>query len=454
MRGRPVRYAMTSHTPEEPLTQTPIAPRPRVPLRERLGNLVVMLCSVLGLIVCGILLQHHLAIVLGRHPLLAGICDISPRASCDEVLSSQWGTFYGLPTAMWGFFFFAVMFAWSLAVGRVSGSRRGWHLVPVVLSAAGTGICGGLAYLMYTQLPRYCPLCAIVHGLTALIFLAVLASWPRRAPDAAESGAAVSVYEASQPRLRHLVTAVVLALTISFAGLSEFGRHNALAKAAVFYQRWQSYEQDYQAVYHKFIEQPQVSIPVLPEDSVRGDRSAPHTVVMFGDFQCEHCRRAHKLLDEKLQQNPGRFRIVFKHYPMNSSCNPGVRARVHMRACEAAQIAEAAWLMGGDELFWKMHDELFENQRLMGQKPEEFKQAAAAKLGISLDELQQHIHTPANWDRVKQLIQQGRNAGIRGTPAVFYDNREVVGWQNGKFWDFLMYIDKQSQKRTVTAPAR
>lgn len=437
----------------------PIIAPPRAPFRERFGNLVVVLCSVLGLVVCGILLQHHLAIALGSNPVLAGICDISPRASCDEVLSSQWGTFYNLPTAMWGFFFFAVMFAWSLAVGRASGSRRGWHLVPVVLSAAGAGICAGLAYLMYTQLPRYCPLCAAVHVLTVLIFIGVLLSWPRRVPQVvAADGTLVPAYEASQPRLRHLVTALVLAVAISFAGLSEYSRHGALAREAVFRARWQSYEQDYQAVYYKFMQQPLVSLPVTPEDSVRGDRSAPHTVVMFGDFQCDHCRTAHTLLEEKLKANPGRFRIVFKHYPMNSSCNPGVRSRIHIRACEAAQIAEAAWLMGGDELFWKMHDQLFANQRLMGQKPDEFRQKVATELGISLDELEQNIHTPANWDRVKQHIQQGRNAGIRGTPAVFYDGREVMGWRNSKFWDFLMHIDRQTQGRTgtstATAPAR
>ena len=41
------------------------------------------------------------------------------------------------------------------------------------------GICAGLAFLMYTQLPEWCPLCAATHIITALLFVVTALLWPR-----------------------------------------------------------------------------------------------------------------------------------------------------------------------------------------------------------------------------------------------------------------------------------
>src|SRR5262249_43307670 len=130
---------------------------------------------------------HHLAVAIGGNPLLGGVCAMTEHSSCDAVLRSQWAHFPAnshrflarRPTALWGFFFFAAMFSWYAVIGRPSPERKFWHLVPLIVSAAATGICAGLAFLMYTQLPEWCPLCAATHIITALLFVVTALMWPR-----------------------------------------------------------------------------------------------------------------------------------------------------------------------------------------------------------------------------------------------------------------------------------
>ena len=64
-------------------------------------------------------------------------------------------------------------------------------------------------------------------------------------------------------------------------------------------------------------------------------------------------------LEQRLTEFPGKFRIVFKYFPMNKTCNDYINNTLHAASCAAAVTAEAARLLGGQEAFWKMHDELF-----------------------------------------------------------------------------------------------
>ena len=128
--------------------------------------------SLLGLAVSGILLHRHVVIQVGGDPVLGGLCTVTENASCDDVLASAWATYRGLPTAMWGFFFFAAMSAWFLMIGRpTTGAARWLNLVPLAATAVGTAACLRLAVVMYTTLDHWCPYCALTHGITFGLFI-------------------------------------------------------------------------------------------------------------------------------------------------------------------------------------------------------------------------------------------------------------------------------------------
>ena len=105
-------------------------------------------------------------------------------------------------------------------------------------------------------------------------------------------------------------------------------------------------------------------LPVRPlgeliagEEHTKGPRDAAITIVEFSDFQCPHCAEAFPDL-RKLVRSHSDVRLVFRHYPLDSSCNASLPAPLHPNACLAAMAAECA---GDQGRFWEYHDVLFEN---------------------------------------------------------------------------------------------
>lgn len=212
--------------------------------------------------------------------------------------------------------------------------------------------------------------------------------------------------------------------------------------------RLKDYEDDYQAVWFNFMNEPQLDVPVDQSDSIRGKVDALHTIVMYADMQCPYCQGADKVLKQKLAKFPDQLRLVVKHYPLDKTCNPNVTGSLHPAACPAAVTLEAARAVGGEEAFWRMYDELFAHQAEFAKSPKEFVKAACERIGISNDELWQKINTKSVWNRVNQHTEQAARNGVDGTPTVFYDGRKVAGWANSKFWDFIMWREAQGAGTT------
>ena len=62
---------------------------------------------------------------------------------------------------------------------------------------------------------------------------------------------------------------------------------------------------------------------------MNGSEAAPMTVVEFSDFRCPYCRRAADLIKIVAANNRDRARFVFRHYPLDASCNPNVQRDLH-----------------------------------------------------------------------------------------------------------------------------
>lgn len=146
---------------------------------------------------------------------------------------------------------------------------------------------------------------------------------------------------------------------------------------------------------------------------VLGDANAPVTIVEFTDFQCPFCSRANTTIHELLKANEGKFKLVFRSYPLP----------FHKEAQLAHQAAEAAKQLGK---FWEYHDLLFANQ----QKLDRDSLIGFAKQ-IGLDEAKfvaamDSEAAKAAVDRDKKL---GSDAGVGGTPHFLINGRILSGAQ-------------------------
>jgi protein-disulfide isomerase len=151
-----------------------------------------------------------------------------------------------------------------------------------------------------------------------------------------------------------------------------------------------------------------------------GDPSAPVTIVEFSDFQCPFCRRAY---DQVLPQivrdyiDKGKATLVYKH---TAFLGP-----------ESSWAAVAAECAADQNRFWEFHDLLFSRQN--GENQGAFNKdkllSFAQELKLDLARFEPCLNNEETLARVQADIQEGRQAGVTGTPTFFINGQKVAGAQ-------------------------
>ncbi|MFP3983823.1 MAG: DsbA family protein, partial [Desulfurivibrionaceae bacterium] len=140
-----------------------------------------------------------------------------------------------------------------------------------------------------------------------------------------------------------------------------------------------------------------------------GAADAPVTVVLFSDFECPYCSRLHPLLEKIVEENPDKVKVAYKHFPL----------KMHKNAKFAALAAIAAQKQGK---FWAYHDKLFETSESL--EPPTF-QKIAKELGLDLEKFKKDYNSIETREKVAQDMNDGKDAGVRGTPTLFVNGRKV-----------------------------
>jgi protein-disulfide isomerase len=146
-----------------------------------------------------------------------------------------------------------------------------------------------------------------------------------------------------------------------------------------------------------------------------GPDSAPVHLEEFGDFQCPPCGLFHPILEEMRRQFGDQLQVTFREFPL---------APAHQHAIAAASAAEAAGLQGK---FWEMHDLLYEHQKdwkdAFDIRP--IFEGYAKQIGINVDRYKQDVDGDQVGRRITQDGNRGHSLGVKGTPTVFLNGREV-----------------------------
>ncbi len=148
---------------------------------------------------------------------------------------------------------------------------------------------------------------------------------------------------------------------------------------------------------------------------VQGPADAPVTLEEFGDFQCPPCGLLHPILKTMEKEFGSRVRVVFREFPL---------VPAHEHALAAARAAEAAGIQGK---FWQMHELLYTNQNTWKDafdvRPifEEY----ATRSGMNLEKYRQDITSETVQYRIFLDGKRARSLGVKGTPTVFINGREV-----------------------------
>lgn len=156
---------------------------------------------------------------------------------------------------------------------------------------------------------------------------------------------------------------------------------------------------------------PTANFDITKENHVRGDFSAPITIVEFSDFECPFCNRFHPTVKQALEEYPDKVRWVYKHFPLS----------FHPNAQPAAEASECAAEQGK---FWEFADGIFENQSSMG---EDFYKELAGSVGVNQGQFDECVSSRKYQSKVEADFKEGQAAGVRGTPGSFVNGVSVSG---------------------------
>ena len=149
------------------------------------------------------------------------------------------------------------------------------------------------------------------------------------------------------------------------------------------------------------------------DDPALGPEDAKVTIIEFGDFNCQYCRRfAQDTLEPLLAQYKDRVRFVYRDYPI--------------LADSSVTAALAAECLKEQDKFWEFHDLVYSDQIVLD---ENMLVTLADEVGANAEEFSSCLAEQRYFTEVRADYLAGQQLGIRGTPMFFINGRPVSGAQ-------------------------
>ena len=360
----------------------------------------------------------------------SSFCDVNATVSCTQAYLSPYGTFMGVPVALAGVFFFAIVLALAALSGRKTpqaGESAPAYIF--ALSTIGLAFALYLGYASFFILHAVCILCVTTYVAVIAIFII--------------SGGATSVPMTSLPAragrdLKTLVAspaALIVAALLAVGAISfkmVFPKETAAEAAAQAPADFPPLTDQQKAEVEKWWDvQPKVDVPV-PSDG------AAVLMVKFNDYQCPPCRQTYEAYGPLLAKwaQTGKFKFVLKHFPLDAECNGAAPGGPHPAACEAAAAVVMA-RRKNDGSAEKLEHWLFAHQGPPILTPDEVKAAARDVAGITDFDAKY----PSTLIEVKNDAGMGAMLGVKSTPTFFINGHMLPGGQDPRLIDAVIDLE-------------
>jgi protein-disulfide isomerase len=159
--------------------------------------------------------------------------------------------------------------------------------------------------------------------------------------------------------------------------------------------------------------------PIIPnlraDESFRGNKDAPITLVEYSDFECPFCSRGFNTVMELMSKYEGKIRFVYKHLPLS----------FHPQAMPASQYFEAIRLQSPTKA-WEFHDRIYKDQRKL-QNGEAWLKSIAKELKVDLARLALDVKSETVQKRIDEDMAEAAKFGFQGTPGFVINGIPVKG---------------------------
>jgi protein-disulfide isomerase/uncharacterized membrane protein len=394
---------------------------------------ILIILAAAGLGICLYLFSLHAALLLGE--IKSGpLCGADGGLGCQAVASGPYSSMMGIPIATWGAVFFCTLAL--LGIGGVifwRDSGRVFLRWAFCLAVFGFAFNLYLAYLMVFRIQAICWLCVTTYVINVVIILLLVRGvWKEPKPRAplrsifpgAKDARGIDLYYRNAAK-GLLIGGILLTSIVGVAG-SQF-----ISKSLTGDDR-----EHLEKLKEQFAKQQIIAVDA-DNRPVMGSDDAAVTVVEFSDFLCPYCAKAAKYLKLAESNNHDTARFIFRHYPLDASCNRGVSSNIHPGAC---LLAEGSVCAHEQNRFWEYHDIAFETKGNISQ-------AAvldiASKIGLDLSAFKSCLDSGRGLRVVREDIDAAIRAGVKSTPTLFINGRGLRGVP--KPWmlnDILQYSRK------------
>lgn len=150
------------------------------------------------------------------------------------------------------------------------------------------------------------------------------------------------------------------------------------------------------------------------EDHYDGPTDAKVVVVEWEDFACSHCQAFHTYAEQIKDDYKDRVLFIVRDFSLS-----------YPNSIATLSAGNAVAKLGGNEAFWKMSEQLFQDTKWISQavpanERKEIFDTYASNAGVKVDDFNSLLADTSNngiqekLDRDKQL---GKNMGVTGTPT-------------------------------------
>lgn len=139
---------------------------------------------------------------------------------------------------------------------------------------------------------------------------------------------------------------------------------------------------------------------VSAADFVRGEESAPVTIIEYADFSCGYCGVYHPTLTQLVAESNGKVRWVYRHLPIFN--------------IDAAVASQCVGNIAGDKAFFDFADMLYANK---DKYSDEFYKEIAVSVGTGEAEYNTCVADPVVKNKIQKDFSQAKILlGFNATP--------------------------------------
>jgi protein-disulfide isomerase len=158
-------------------------------------------------------------------------------------------------------------------------------------------------------------------------------------------------------------------------------------------------------------------------DHYFGNKDSKVIVIEYEDYACVHCAQLASTFDKITNDYQEDVLFIYRNFSLG-----------YPNSIVSESAAEAAYLLGGEEAYWKMHALLFQDESTWTGQAVPFDQrnellsGFAKEIGVDVDKFLSTIEDrrgngiQTKLDRDKKL---GIDADVSGTPSWFIDGKKI-----------------------------